>query len=299
MCIRDSTRRLRSLGYANLLVHSRNDLDLASQAEVEHFFAEKRPEYVFLSAARVGGILANSRHPAEFIYENLVIQTNVIDSARRFGCCKLLFLGSSCVYPRLAPQPITEDALMTGPLESTNRAYAVAKIAGIAMCQAYRTQYGFDAICAMPTNLYGPEDNFSAEDSHVLPALIRRFVEAKEKSLRSVSVWGSGRPLREFLHVDDLADACVFLMSSYSSGELINVGAGVDVSIRELTDIIRDVVGYDGEVVFDTSKPDGTPRKVLDISRLSRLGWAPRIGLREGIVNTYKWFLENRDRVRV
>lgn len=292
------TRCLRSSGYENLLLASRRDLDLGSQTQVEEFFAERRPEYVFLSAALVGGILANSMRPAEFIYENLRIQTNVIEAARRFGCRKLLFLGSSCIYPRLAAQPITESALMTGPLEPTNRAYAVAKIAGIEMCQAYRSQYGLDAICVMPTNLYGPGDNFSLTDSHVLPALIRRFVEAKERCHSTVTVWGSGRPLREFLHVDDLADACVYLMKNYSSGELVNVGTGSDVSIHELASIVKEVVGYEGEVLFDTTKPDGTPRKVLDISRLIRLGWRPRISLREGIVDTYEWFVVNRDRAR-
>jgi GDP-L-fucose synthase len=283
-------RRLKACGHERLLTRTHTELDLANQARVEEFFAAERPDYVFLAAAKVGGILANATYPAEFIRENLLIQTNVIDSAWRHGVRKLLFVGSSCVYPKFARQPITEDQLLAAPLEPTNEAYAVAKIAGIRMGQAYRRQYGFGAICLMPTNLYGPGDNFDLEQSHVLAALLRKFHEAKEKGDPTVTVWGSGQPRREFLHVDDLADAAVFLMENYDSEEIINVGAGKDISIAELAGMIRGIVGYNGEIVFDPSRPDGTPRKLLDVSRLHALGWRPRIALREGIEKTYEWY---------
>jgi GDP-L-fucose synthase len=283
-------RRLEREGCTHLLTRTRAELDLRSQAAVEAFFAEQRPAYVFLAAAKVGGILANSSAPADFIRDNLQIQSNVIDSAYRHGCRKLLFLGSSCIYPKLAPQPMREDYLLTGPLEPTNEWYAIAKIAGLKMCQAYRQQYDFDAICLMPTNLYGPGDNFDLQSSHVLPALIRKFHEARERGDAQAIVWGSGTPRREFLHVDDLADACVYLIRRYSDVEPVNVGWGEDVSIRELAQMVREVVGFGGELVFDSTKPDGTPRKLLDTSRLRALGWTPRINLREGIAQTYQWF---------
>ncbi|HEX6998519.1 MAG TPA: GDP-L-fucose synthase [Gammaproteobacteria bacterium] len=283
-------RALEQRGFRRLLGPPRTELDLRDQRAVDRFFAEERPEYVFAAAAKVGGILANDSYPAEFIGENLKIQTNLIDSAYRHGVRKLCFLGSSCVYPRLAPQPMREDSLLTGPLEPTNQWYAVAKIAGIKMCQAYAKQYGFGAISLMPTNLYGPGDNFDLETSHVLPALIRKFHEAKERHAPSVTVWGSGTPRREFLHVDDLADAALFLMERYDSPEIINVGVGEDVSIAELAELVRRIVGYEGTLEFDRSKPDGTPRKLLDVSRITALGWRPRIGLEEGIRSTYEWY---------
>lgn len=286
-------RRLRAAGYQNLITRSSAALDLRVQADVDAFFASERPEYVFLAAAKVGGIHANATYPADFIRDNLQIQTNVIDAAYRAGTRKLLFLGSSCIYPKLAPQPMTEDCLLTGPLEPTNEWYAVAKIAGLKMCQAYRRQYGFDAICAMPTNLYGPGDNFDLQNSHVLPALIRKFHEAKLEGQPRVTVWGTGTPRREFLHVDDLADACVFLMGNYDGEDLVNVGVGQDLSIRELAETIQRVVGFAGELEFDRTKPDGTPRKLLDVSRLTALGWSPRIPLEAGIRQTYEWFLQN------
>lgn len=283
-------RRLEQAGFRNLIVRTRQELDLLSQAQVERFFAEQRPEYVFLAAARVGGIQANRTRPAEFIYENLAIQVHVIHAACRWGVKKLLFLGSSCIYPRLAPQPIPESALLAGPLEPTNEPYAVAKIAGVKMCQAYRRQYGFDAISLMPTNLYGPGDNFDLETSHVLAALIRRFDEAREQGRDSVTLWGTGTPRREFLHVDDLADAALFLMERYTGEEIINVGCGEDLTIAELARLVAEVVGYRGEIRFDPSMPDGTPRKLLDVSRLFALGWRPRIELREGIAQTWRWW---------
>jgi GDP-L-fucose synthase len=286
------TRLLRHKGYQNLILKSRDELDLRNQSAVNAFFAAERPEYVFLAAAKVGGILANRTYPAEFLHDNLAIQSNVIDSAYRHGAKKLEFLGSSCIYPKLAPQPIPEDSLLTGPLEPTNEWYAVAKIAGIKMAQAYRDQYGFSAISVMPTNLYGPGDNFDLASSHVLPALIRRFHEARAKQLPEVVLWGTGAPRREFLHVDDLADAAIMLMKSYDSGQIINAGVGEDLTIAELAEIIRGIVGYSGAVRFDPSKPDGTPRKLLDISRLKALGWSPSIGLRQGIENTCRWYLE-------
>ncbi|KAL7193581.1 hypothetical protein ACSBR2_025225 [Camellia fascicularis] len=285
--------KLRQLGFTNLLLRSHSDLDLTRQSAVEAFFAAENLQFVILAAAKVGGIHANNTYPADFIAINLQIQTNVIDSAYRHGVKKLVFLGSSCIYPKFAPQPIPEDALLTGPLEPTNEWYAVAKIAGIKMCQAYRIQYNWDAISAMPTNLYGPNDNFHPENSHVLPALMRRFHEAKVSGAKEVVVWGTGSPLREFLHVDDLADAVVFLMEKYSGLGHVNVGSGKEVTIKELAELVKEVVGFEGELVWDTSKPDGTPRKLMDSSKLSGLGWVPKISLRDGLVDTYKWYLEN------
>ncbi|XP_018823338.1 GDP-L-fucose synthase 1-like [Juglans regia] len=286
-------RKLQHLGFTNLLLRTHCELDLTRQNDVESFFAAEKPRFVILAAAKVGGIHANSNYPADFIAINLQIQTNVIDSSYRHGVQKLLFLGSSCIYPKLAPQPIPEDALLTSPLEPTNEWYAVAKIAGIKMCQAYRIQYGWDAISAMPTNLYGPNDNFHPENSHVLPALMRRFHEAKVKKAKEVVVWGTGSPLREFLHVDDLADAAIFLMESYSGLGQLNVGSGKEVSIKELAELVKDVVGFEGELVWDPSKPDGTPRKLMDCSNLAELGWSPKISLKDGLADTYKWYLEN------
>lgn len=286
-------RRLRRMGFDNLHLRTSAELDLTDQAAVDAFFESVRPVYVFLAAARVGGIHANDTYPADFIRDNLRIQTNVIDAAWRNGAAKLLFLGSSCIYPKFAPQPMTEDCLLTGALEPTNEAYAIAKIAGIKMCQSYRRQYGFDAISLMPTNLYGPGDNFDLENSHVLPALIRKFHEARLAGTPSVTVWGTGRPRREFLHVDDLADACVHLMQHYSDGQIVNVGVGRDIAIAELAELVSEVVGYDGDIVYDTSRPDGTPRKLLDVSRLEAAGWRAGIDLRDGIRETYQWFLEN------
>lgn len=284
-------RRLQAAGFDNLVLRTHADLDLGDAAAVQEFFAAERPEYVFLAAARVGGILANDSYPADFIRDNLLIQTSVIEAAHRHGVHKLLFLGSSCIYPKHAPQPVHEDCLLTGPLEPTNEWYAVAKIAGIKMCQAYRRQYGFNAICLMPTNLYGPGDNFDLQTSHVLPALIRKFHDARERGAAEVVVWGSGTPRREFLHVDDLADACLFLMAGYDGEHIVNVGVGEDISIAELAELVQRVVGFEGRIVLDPSKPDGTPRKLLDVSRLRELGWCARIGLEEGIRQTYAWFL--------
>ena len=286
-------RRLQAEGANNLLLRTRQELDLTDQAAVAAFFAQERPEYVFLAAAKVGGIQANNTRPAEFLYENLAIQANVIHSAWLHGAKKLCFLGSSCIYPKLAPQPLKEDYLLTGPLEPTNEWYAIAKIAGIKQCQAYRRQYGFDAISLMPTNLYGPGDNFDLQSSHVLPALIRKFHEAKAANAPEVVMWGTGTPLREFLHVDDMADAAVFLMRNYSEEQFVNVGSGEDLSIRDLAGLVADVVGYSGRIVNDASKPDGTPRKLMDVSRLRAMGWAPRIGLREGIEGVYRWYVAN------
>ena len=286
-------RSLESAGFHNLLLRERRELDLMRQDAVEHFFAEVRPQYVFFAAAKVGGILANNSYPAQFLQNNLVIQTNIIDAAYRNGVRKLLFLGSSCIYPKHAPQPMPEECLLTGPLEPTNEWYAIAKIAGLKMCQAYRREYGFNAISAMPTNLYGPGDNFSLKNSHVLPALLRKIHEAKEAGAAEVEVWGTGTPRREFLHVDDLADACLFLMRHYDGESWVNVGWGRDETIAELADTIRRVVGFEGRLRFDSSKPDGTPRKLLDTRRLTELGWAPRIGLEAGIRSTYEWFVNN------
>jgi len=285
-------RKLQAEGYSNLVLASRQALDLRRQNEVTDFFEKERPEYVFLAAAKVGGILANNSYPAEFLHDNLEIQTNVIHSAWKHGARKLLFLGSSCIYPKFAPQPIREESLLTGELEPTNEAYAIAKIAGIKMCQAYHKQYGFRAISLMPTNLYGPGDNFDLQGSHVLPALLRKFHEAA--GAPEVTVWGTGSPRREFLHVDDLASAAVFLMKNYESPEILNVGTGEDLTIRELAEMMARVTGFRGALVFDHSKPDGTPRKVLDVSRIHALGWEARIPLEEGIAATYKWYLTHQ-----
>jgi GDP-L-fucose synthase len=291
-------RRLRVAGFGNLLLRSRGELDLRRQQEVDDFFATARPRYVFLAAAKVGGILANSKYPAEFLHDNLAIETNVIDTAYRNGVKKLLFLGSSCIYPKHAPQPMPEDCLLTGSLEPTNEWYAIAKIAGLKMCQAYRRQYGFNAISAMPTNLYGPGDNFSPEGSHVLPALIRKTHEAKQSGVSEVEIWGTGTPRREFLHVDDLADACLFLMERYDDERPINVGWGSDISIADLAAQIVATVAFTGQLRFDPTKPDGTPRKLLDVSRLRSLGWTPTIALDTGIARTYEWYLKSLGRLR-
>ena len=284
-------RQLRTRGHEELILRSRAQVDLTVAAQVDDLFAQERPEYVFLAAAKVGGILANDTYPGDFIRENLAIQLTVLDAARRHGTRKLLFLGSSCIYPRDAPQPIREEYLLTGPLEPTNEAYAVAKIAGIKMAQAYHRQYGCNFISAMPTNLYGPGDNFDLATSHVVPAMIRKFHEAKVVGADEVYVWGSGRPRREFLHVDDLAAACLFLMDAWDSPEVVNVGVGRDVSIAELAELVRDVVGFRGRITLDPSKPDGTPRKQLDVTRINALGWSATIGLREGLEKTYEWYL--------
>jgi len=283
-------RRLEKEGFGHLILRTSNELDLRNQAAVDAFFAEEKPEHVFLAAARVGGIHANSTYPADFIRDNIQIQTNVIDAACQNKVGKLLFLGSSCIYPKMAPQPLKEEYLLTGPLEPTNEWYAIAKIAGIRMCQAYRQQYGFNAICAMPTNLYGPNDNFDLETSHVLPAMIRKFHEAKEQNDKKVTLWGTGSPRREFLHVDDLADACLFLMRDYEGEDIINVGVGEDVTIRELAELVQKTVGFEGDIIWDDTKPDGTPRKLMDISRLTGLGWQARISLSEGIADVYRWY---------
>jgi GDP-L-fucose synthase len=292
-------RRLQRGGCNKLLLAGRDQLDLRSRDSVEAFFAANKPEIVFLAAAKVGGIHANNSYPAQFLFDNLQIQDNVIDAAYRHGAKKLTFLGSSCIYPKLAPQPIREDYLLTGPLEPTNEWYAIAKIAGIKLCQAYRREYGFNAISLMPTNLYGPGDNFDLSNSHVLPALMRKFHEAKANGDPQVVMWGSGTPRREFLHVDDLADAVVQLTGTYEGEDIVNIGVGEDISIRELAELMREVTGYPGEIVNDTSKPDGTPRKLLDVSRLHALGWEARIPLRQGIEDTYRWFLEHHDEARV
>lgn len=287
------SRRLQSEGYTRLIMRDRASLDLTNQAAVEAFFAAEKPEYVFLAAAKVGGILANSTYPVEFLRDNLAIELNVIDAAYRHGVKKLECLGSSCIYPRMAPQPMREEALLTGPLEPTNEWYAIAKIAGIKLAQAYWRQYGFRAISIMPTNLYGPGDNFDLQSSHVLPALIRRIHEARVAHAPEVTVWGSGNARREFLHVDDLAGAAVFLMLHYDEPEIINVGAGADMRIRELAELVQRVVGYEGRLVFDASRPDGPPRKLLDGSRLQAMGWHASIGLEQGISQTYDWFLSH------
>jgi GDP-L-fucose synthase len=292
-------RQLHAAGFNNLLLRSRAELDLMRQRDVDDFFATARPRYVFLAAAKVGGILANRDHPAEFLRDNLAIQTNVIDASHRHGVAKLLFLGSSCIYPKHAPQPMPEDCLLTGPLEPTNEWYAIAKIAGLKMCQAYRRQYGFNAISVMPTNLYGPGDNFSLQGSHVLPALIRKMHDAMQAGATEVEIWGTGTPRREFLHVDDLADACLFLMRQYEDERLINVGWGIDVSIAELAALVARIVGFRGTLRFDPSKPDGTPRKLLDVSRLSALGWSARIALEEGVKHTYEWYRGSLDTLRI
>lgn len=288
-------RKLESKGYTNLIFRTHKELDLTNQQEVNEFFEKEKPEYVFLAAAKVGGILANSTYPAQFIYENLMIESNIIHAAYKYGVKKLLFLGSSCIYPKLAPQPLKEEYLLTGPLEETNEAYAIAKIAGIRLCKHYNQQYGTNFISVMPTNLYGPNDNFDLETSHVMPALIRKFHEAKMNNEPEVVVWGTGKPLREFMHVDDMADACVYLMENYDFseiGEFVNIGVGEDVTISELVELIKEVVGFEGKIMYDTSKPDGTPRKLMDVSRLNGLGWKARIPLKDGIKETYEWYIQ-------
>jgi len=287
------SRALESKGFNNLIKRGRNELDLGDLAAVATFFAKERPEIVIFAAAKVGGIKANNEQPVEFLLDNLRVQSNVIAAAYESGARKLLFLGSSCIYPKLAPQPIPESALLTGPLEPTNEAYAVAKIAGIKLCQAYAREYGANFISAMPTNLYGPHDRFDPETSHVLAALLRKAHDAKKRGAREVVVWGTGTPRREFLHVDDCASACLHLLEKYDSPEIINVGCGEDISIRELAELICDVVGFEGELAWDKTKPDGTPRKLLDVSKLRRLGWKATIPLRDGIVRTYDWFLKH------
>jgi len=289
-------RRLRQSGFDRLLLPSREQLDLRDQAAVNYWFRANRPDYVFLVAGTVGGILANSTRPAEFLYDNMMIHATVVHASHSYRVKRLLYLGSSCIYPRECRQPMREEALLSGPLEPTNEAYAIAKIAGIKLCQSYRKQYGCDFIAAMPTNLYGPNDNFDLTSSHVLPAMIRKFHEAKMARRRDVVIWGTGQPRREFLHVHDLADACVFLMQHYDAADHINVGTGEDLSIGELAELIREVVYPDAQIVFDTDKPDGTPRKLLDVSRLHDLGWRHTIGLRQGISQTYEWFVASAQR---
>jgi GDP-L-fucose synthase len=284
-------RSLEKAGFSNFILRSSSELDLKNQQAVNDFFAEHKPAYVFLAAAKVGGIHANDTYPADFIRDNLLIQTNVIDAAYRNNCQKLLFLGSTCIYPKMAAQPIKEEYLLTGPLEPTNEWYAIAKIAGLKMCAAYRRQYGFDAISVMPTNLYGPGDNFGLENSHVLPALMRRFHEAKLNKDDKVTVWGSGSPRREFLHVDDLADAVLFLMENYSDEQAVNIGIGEDITIKDVAEMVKAVVGFEGNLEFDSSKPDGTPRKLLDVSKLHGLGWSEKIPFAQGLNSTYQWFL--------
>jgi GDP-L-fucose synthase len=283
-------RALKKQGYKNLILKTHKELDLLDQKKVSDFFKKEKPEFVFMAAAKVGGIMANKTYPADFIYNNIQIQTNIIQSARTSNVTKLLFLGSSCIYPRLAKQPIKEDYFMTGELEPTNKAYALAKIAGIYMCQAYNEQYGTNFISVMPTNLYGPNDNFDPINSHVLPGLLRRFHEAKVNGSKEIVIWGTGSPKREFLHVDDLAEACVFLMNNYNDPSIINIGTGEDLSIKELAIRIKKITGYGGKIVWDTTKPDGMPRKLLDVSKLHKLGWRHKIGLDQGIESTYGWF---------
>ena len=291
-------RRLEAEGFSRIETATREQLDLRDQAAVNYWFRAHRPEYVFLVAGTVGGILANSTRPAEFIYDNMMIHATVVHAAHLFPVKRLLYLGSSCIYPRDCPQPMKEEHLLSGHLEPTNEPYAIAKIAGIKLCQAYRTQYGCDFISAMPTNLYGPNDNFDLASSHVLPALIRKFHDAKQEGRPEVTIWGTGSPRREFLHVDDLADACLFLMRRYDAAEHVNVGTGEDLTIRELAETVRGIVHPEARLVFDAAKPDGTPKKLLDVSRLHALGWRHRTSLREGIESSYRWFLENRDHAR-
>ena len=292
-------RALRNGGHENLVLRSHQELDLTDQHAVRQFFETERPDAVIMAAARVGGIHANNSRPATFIRDNLLIQDNVIDSAHRSGVAKFIFLGSSCIYPKLAPQPLKEEYLLTGPLEPTNEWYAIAKIAGVKMCQAYRREYGFNAISLMPTNLYGPGDNFDLQNSHVLPALIRRFHEAKVRGDDRVTVWGTGAPRREFLHVDDLADAVLYLMQRYDAEPIVNIGWGEDITIRQLAELVLSAIGYSGRLEFDSSKPDGTPRKLLDVDRLTDLGWKPRISLEAGIAQTYAWFKEHSSEARL
>jgi len=290
-------KKLESKGYINLICRTHSELDLTNQQAVHKFFAEEKPEYVFLAAAKVGGILANSTYPAQFIYENLMIEANIIHSSYKYGVKKLLFLGSSCIYPKFAPQPLKEKYLLTDLLEETNEAYAVAKIAGIRLCKHYNQQYGTNFISVMPTNLYGPNDNFDLETSHVMPALIRKFHEAKINNEPEVIVWGTGKPLREFMHVEDMADACVFLMENYDFfeiGEFVNIGIGEDIPISELVEIIKEIVGFEGKIKYDTLKPDGTPRKLMDVTKLNDLGWKAKISLRDGIKATYESYMKTQ-----
>jgi GDP-L-fucose synthase len=291
-------RRLLKDGFTRVIGRTRSELDLLDRRSVREFFEQERPSIVIDAAAKVGGILANNEQPVEFLLQNLTIQNNLIEAAADTGARKLLFLGSSCIYPKMAPQPISEDSLLTGPLEPTNDAYAIAKIAGIKLCQSYARQYGKNFISAMPTNLYGPHDNYDLRNSHVLPALIRKVHEAKQAGAKSIAVWGSGNPRREFLHTDDLADACVFLLEHYDQPDLINVGCGEDVTIRELAETVCDVLGFEGTLEFDPTKPDGTPRKLLDIQKIKSLGWSPKISLREGIADAYDWFIKNQSTAR-
>lgn len=291
-------RRLKEEGYENIITRSSDELDLRRQEDVEKFFEEEKPEYVFLAAAKVGGIKANDKYSAEFLYDNLMIESNVINSAYENDVKKLLFLGSSCIYPKHAPQPMKEEHLLTGKLEPTNEAYAIAKITGIKLCYHYNKQYGTNFISAMPTNLYGPNDNFDLETSHVLPALLRKFHEAKINAKESVTIWGTGSPRREFLYVDDLADALHFLMNNYDGNQFVNIGVGKDISIIELAELIKDIVGFEGKIVKDTSKPDGTPRKLLDVNKLHSLGWKHKIELKEGLRKTYNWFVKNYENIR-
>jgi GDP-L-fucose synthase len=291
-------RRLLNDGFTRVIGRTRSELNLLDRRSVREFFEQERPSIVIDAAAKVGGILANNEQPVEFLLQNLTIQNNLIEAAADTGARKLLFLGSSCIYPKMAPQPISEDSLLTGPLEPTNDAYAIAKIAGIKLCQSYARQYGKNFISAMPTNLYGPHDNYDLRNSHVLPALIRKVHEAKQTGTKSVAVWGSGNPRREFLHTDDLADACIFLLEHYDQPDLINVGCGQDVTIRELAETVCDVLGFEGTLEFDPTKPDGTPRKLLDIQKIKSLGWSPKIPLREGIADAYDWFIKNQSTAR-
>jgi GDP-L-fucose synthase len=291
-------RALRNAGYTNIITKTREEVNLLNPLHVESFFQNEKPEYVFLAAAKVGGIWANKTQKADFIYDNLEIQNNVIYQSWKSGVKKLVFLGSSCIYPKLAPQPIKEDSLLTGPLEETNDAYAIAKIAGIKMCQSFNEQYGTNFISVMPTNLYGPHDNFDLQNSHVLPALLRKFHEAKVNNNESVTLWGTGSPYREFLYVDDMADACVFLMNTYDSSEIINIGSGEDLPIKELAEIVKSIVGYTGEIRWDITKPDGTPKKQLDVSKLFALGWKPQVTLKEGIKREYEWFLTEYEEIK-
>ena len=286
-------RKLQVLGYTNLVLKTSAELDLRDQAKVAAFFAAEKPDFVFLAAAKVGGIVANNTYRADFLYENLAIQNNIIHSSFVNKVKKLMFLGSSCIYPKLAPQPLKEAYLLSGYLEETNEPYAIAKIAGIKMCEAYRAQYGCDFISVMPTNLYGPNDNYDLENSHVLPAMIRKFHEAKERGDASMTLWGTGAPMREFLHADDLAEACIYLMETYSDAELVNIGTGIDVTIKELADTVKEIVGFEGSIQWDTSRPDGTPRKLMDVSKLHSLGWKHKIELKDGIALAYQDFLTN------
>ena len=288
-------RHLKAIGYTNIVARTSSELDLRNQAAVADFFVEEKPDYVFLAAAKVGGILANNIYRAEFLYENLVIEANIIHNAHQNGVKKLLFLGSSCIYPKMAPQPLKEEYLLSGFLEPTNEPYAIAKIAGIKLCEAYRSQYGDNYISVMPTNLYGPNDNYNLQGSHVLPALIRKFHEAKINNQPTVEIWGTGSPMREFLHADDLAEACIFLMNTYDGEQFVNVGTGEDVTIKQLAELVQDVVGFTGELRWNTDKPDGTPRKLMDVSKLHGMGWKHRIELRQGLEHTYQDFLQNEE----